>query len=77
MIPSIPSRRPFFSPARISTAIAAIAVSGNLYLMIGDARASQAGAFTAPLVTACAEALRARYPGELGVEYDLASRMPQ
>jgi hypothetical protein len=64
MAPSIPTYRPVLTPARVVWVAAAVAVAGNLYLVLGDALASAAGVQVASSATACAEAVRGRYPGE-------------
>jgi hypothetical protein len=64
MAPSIPTCRPLLSPARVAWVAAALAVAGNLYLVLGDALAGAAGVQVSSSATACLEAARGRYPGE-------------
>ncbi len=53
-----------FKPARMAIAIAAAAVVANLFLMLGDALAPQAGASARSATPSSVEAARGRFPGE-------------
>ena len=67
MAPSIPTYRPVLTPARVAWLAAAVAVAGNLYLVLGDALASASGvqvSSSASSASSCVEAVRGRYPGE-------------
>jgi hypothetical protein len=76
MMRSIPTYRPMITPARIATAAALLAVLGNLYLLAGDAMATRTSASAAPPASACAEAVRGRYPGDAGADALLAKATP-
>lgn len=64
MAPSIPTYRPVLTPARVAWVVAAVAVAGNLYLVLGDALASASGVQVSSSASSCVEAVRGRYPGE-------------
>lgn len=69
MAPSIPTYRPVLTPARVAWLAAAVAVAGNLYLVLGDALASASASgmqvsSSASSASSCVEAVRGRYPGE-------------
>lgn len=66
MAPSIPTYRPVLTPARVAWLAAAVAVAGNLYLVLGDAlaSASASGMQVSSSASSCIEAVRGRYPGE-------------
>jgi hypothetical protein len=66
--PIIPTYRTRFTPARAALALAALAVIVNLYLMFGAALAAPGGVARASVATACDEAVRGRFPGELPVD---------
>jgi hypothetical protein len=65
MTPSIPTYRPAVTPSRLAWLLAVAAVSGNLYLLFGDAFAAAGDAPTLSAASACLESLRAAIPGEV------------
>lgn len=72
MAPSIPTYRPVLTPARVAWLVAAVAVAGNLYLVLGDALASASGSGVqvSSSASSCVEAVRGRYPGESLAQID-------
>lgn len=74
MAPSIPTYRPVLTPARVAWLVAAVAVAGNLYLVLGDALASASasgsGVQVSSSASSCVEAVRGRYPGESLAQID-------
>jgi hypothetical protein len=77
MTPSIPTYRPIVTPSRFAWLLAVVAVSGNLYLIVGEALAASSNASTVPVASACLDSLRVATPADVNARGDLQTRAQQ
>lgn len=64
------SHSPAFTPARFIVAVAAAALAGNVYLLLGDALAPEQVASKRSTTPSSVEAARGQLPGEISVHPD-------
>lgn len=76
MTPSIPTYRPIVTPSRFAWLLAVAAVSGNLYLILGEALAAS-NTSNVPVASGCLDSLRAATPVEVNARADLHNRALQ